>query len=289
MREFLKAEALGNDFILRLLPPDAPPMSPVSVRRWCDRRLGVGGDGVIVLRPSAGCGRWRFRLYNADGAPAEISGNGLRCAAAALCRWWRLSDEAVFFETTVGVRSGEVLSPAGLRAGGERSDIVSVRVDMGSPQALVLAGRPTEHGGVLSLRLAGGASAAGLPVSMGNPHFVIPCEALPDHKEVITTGPQVEAHPRFLNGVNVMWMARAKSGALALRIWERGCGWTPACGSGACAAAWAAGELGWVPGGASVDVEMEGGDATVSLAAVPGGGMSLSGPARRVLRGEVWF
>ncbi len=290
VRTFLKAEALGNDFIL-LNIRRGESLSPAEVRRWCDRRRGVGADGVIGLWPLAGSGRWRFVLHNSDGERAEISGNGLRCAVAALRSWWLIGRGPVRLETDVGPRRGWLVGDESeVGACGPGRDSVHVAVEMGEPGPLPL---PTGPDGLIRVEVAlpdRRRSVEGVAVSVGNPHFVVPSDSLPSTAEVLALGAALERHALFAAGTNVIWAKREPGGELQLRIWERGCGWTPACGSGACAAAWAAREIGWLPaGGGRLRVRMEGGSAEVRLPQGPGQPFELSGVARRVARGEAWL
>ncbi len=289
---FLKAEGLGNDFLLHLEGEGEEPLGPAAVRAVCDRRRGVGADGVLLLGSAAGAEHYRMVLINADGSPAEISGNGLRCAVAALSRWWRRGDAAgLRIDTGAGPRWGRVIG----EAAGPGEEALEVEVEMGSATAggasvggalLESCGARRLPDGALSVPV-GEERVLGYPVSMGNPHFVIPCATLPSRAGAERMGPLLERLACFPEGSNVHWMRQgAGGGRLELQIWERGAGWTPACGSGACAASSVAWSLGWGAPTEGWGVEMPGGSVRVRQGAE---GLLLAGPVRRVARGETWL
>lgn len=239
---FTKMHGLGNDFVV--VPADAT-VDEGRVRAWCDRRRGIGADGV--LRVSASEGRVRMEYWNADGSPAEMCGNGLRCVARyALDR--RLVDTSEFvIDTPVGPRSARV---------GE-----TVEVELGP------------------VRVTGEETLAGTPVvtvDAGNPHAVV---TVPDP----ATAPVVEAGGRIeaAAGVNVEFMSVVGDDEIELRVWERGVGETLACGSGAGAAVMAARRAGRV--GDDVVVRLPGGQLRVR---VDGDTVWLEGPAETVFEGE---
>jgi diaminopimelate epimerase len=208
--DFVKVEGLGNDFIV--IEGEFPPRA-ADVVRWCERRRGVGADGVLQVRV-LGPGRVGMRYWNADGGEAEMCGNGLRCVARlAVERGWVEGRELVV-ETPVGPH------PAGVN-------------DDGTVRALV--GRP-KTGRVDQLKVAG---VRVFPLSVGNPHAV---RFVPDVDDapVALLGPAIEKDPLFPGGTNVEFVTVVAPEALRMRIWERGVGETAASGTGAAAAAFAA-------------------------------------------------
>lgn len=246
MMRFTKMQGLGNDFVVLAGPRE---VSPEEVVALCDRRRGVGADGVLVVTPGEPV---RMDYWNADGSAAEMCGNGLRCAARfALDRGWAAGASFVI-RTELGDRRVEV---------GEGL----VTVELGP----VHAGDRAEVDGV-ELHLA----------SVGNPHAVA-FVSDPLTAPVTELGPALQSHPRFPDGVNVEFVTVAEPDRLKLRVWERGVGETLACGTGAAAAVAVAHQLGKV--GEKVTVELPGGEARVSIAA---GTAWLSGPAEYVFEGE---
>jgi len=227
-----------------------------SFARWgCDRRAGVGADGVIVLESSS-VADVRMRIINADGSEAEMCGNGIRCAA----RWLDEAGEGdrVAFETYAGVVRTQVAA---------REPEYLIRVAMGTPVI-----------GTLSLSMIPEASF----VEVGNPHVVIFRSEI-ERFDLETLAEALQHEPRFRGGTNVHVATRCGERALEVRHWERGVGLTAACGTGAvaCAAAAIAQEIVASP----VEVFVPGGRLIVEW---PGSGNAdLIGPAVRVFETEV--
>lgn len=199
-------QGLGNDFVVVEGPIE---LDADTVRAWCDRRFGIGADGVLVVTPLGG-DRIRMRYWNADGGEAEMCGNGLRCVAVlAVDRGW-VDVRSMIVETAVGDLPAEV-----------RSD--------GMVRALVghaaLAGEPEELAGVMVY-----------PISVGNPHAVV-FVTDPDEAPVADLGPRLEHHPRFPDRANVEFVTPVGAGRIRMRVWERGVGETMASGTGATSAA----------------------------------------------------
>lgn len=228
---------------------------PTFACRICDRRGGIGADGLIAIEPSA-VADVRMRTINADGGEAEMCGNGIRCAA----RWLDEAGEGsrIAFETAAGIVRTEIVS---------RAPEYSVRVEMGVPKIEDLALK--------------GTSAAAL-VEIGNPHVVIFCSDV-DGVDLATVAEGVNLEPRFHAGTNVHVAAIRSAGALNVRHWERGVGLTPACGTGAVACAAVAIERGLTT--APVQIFVPGGRLLVEW---EGRGVAyLIGPAMRVFDAEV--
>jgi diaminopimelate epimerase len=246
--KFLKMEGLGNDFVVLEGPRD---VSPAQVEAWCDRRRGIGADGVLVATP-LGDNRVQMDYWNSDGSPAEMCGNGLRCVARlAYDREW-VDGEAFTVVTAVGEREARVGT--------------QVTVQLGRPDAF---GDPVE----LSGRTA-------RPVAVGNPHAVLFVDD-PGSAPVEELGPRLGTDPHFPNGANIEFATVRADDLIELRVWERGVGETLACGSGAAAAVAVAHRLGRV--GPTTTVRLPGGDLTVSL---DDRGAWLTGPATYVFEGE---
>ena len=252
--ELTKHHGLGNDFLVTFHPhvDDLPALA----RRLCDRRRGLGADGLLVGESEPGYAA-RMILFNSDGSRAEMSGNGIRCFAQALAR-----------------RRGDFAPQCILTDGGDRlvtlyetddPDVIEAAVDMGpiesidEPENWHRVGtdplRPVSH------------------LSVGNPHAVVGVEdvaivdlltlgeIVPDiNLELVEPGP--EPH------------------AITMRVHERGAGITEACGTGACASAWAALSWGLVdPALREITVHMDGGDAKVRVHDPKNGHVTLVGPA----------
>jgi len=254
---FAKYEGLGNDFVV----VDGPLMSPARARRLCDRRRGIGADGVLtVMAPRQG-GAAYMHVYNSDGSAAAMCGNGIRCVARHLAETRGLGGTFVV-ETDAGPRRCTVHRDA---AGA----VEAVSVEMG----------PARIEGEQEFDVRGERLRA-LRVSMGNPHAVFFGEASRARAEAL--GPGVEA--AVAGGVNAGFAA-PRAGGLDLVVWERGAGLTEACGTGACAAAAAAVQRGLVRAGVPVEVRLPGGPLTITVGEGLGS-VAMRGPAAWVFEGE---
>jgi diaminopimelate epimerase len=267
----IKLQGLGNDFLVLLddqgeaagsdpvaTGTKAVPFqpSPDWARRVCDRHLGIGADGLIQSRRAPADEGWRlsFRLWNADGGEAEMSGNGLRCLAhAALDAGWVQPDEPFGVITPAGRR--EVSTRRGAEAGSTWAS-----VDMGPVKV-----RGEEH------RCNVGHGQ--LLVDVGNPHLVV-IGPDPATVDVASLGPLLEETDPA--GLNVEFVTLGPGpDSVTMRVWERGVGETQACGTGSCAAAAALHHWGRV--GRAVTVYQPGGAAAVELRT--DGTATLAGPS----------
>jgi len=252
---FTKATACGNDFLI--INASAWPGDIHSFTRTiCDRHHGVGADGVEWILPPQ-TGDLRIRLVNADGSDAEISGNGTRCVAA----WYCLQNPAttVRIETDAGVKTCELISRDG--------SAFEFRAAMGEPKV--------ENETAVGLSYD---EVKGIPVSMGNPHFVIFVDEFgPQWKELAA---EVAAHRDFPHGTNVEMVRVVNEHEIQVRIWERGVGETLSSGTGSSASAVAAIHTGRAK--SPVRVTTAGGTQTVEWNTQ----LYLTGPAALLCRGE---
>ncbi|MDQ1399830.1 MAG: diaminopimelate epimerase [Acidimicrobiaceae bacterium] len=260
-----KHHGLGNDFLILLDLDSSSPIDAVRARALCDRHRGVGADGIIrATRGAAGVAALSFELRNADGSPAEMSGNGMRCLAqAALDAGLVEAGQPFVVETGAGLRTVTITVRPG-----DGPTRAWASVEMG--QAKVGGG----GGGGGGERCNVGHGQ--LRVDMGNPHLVVlgPDPALVAVGEL---GPALENS--VPGGQNVEFVTLGPGpDEITMRVWERGVGETAACGTGACAAAVALSHWGRV--GRRVTVHQPGGDADVELRA--DGTVVLSGPTERV-------
>jgi diaminopimelate epimerase len=254
---FVKASACGNDFLIidgMHLPADIAGFSC----RICDRRQGVGADGVEWLFPAPDADI-RARLFNADGSEAEISGNGTRCVAAFVCS--EQAKQQVAIRTGAGVRTCTLTAHSGTR--------YEFEIAMGEPQV----------GDEFSIKLAF-AQVQGIPISVGNPHYVI---------FVGEFGPgwQAEAaeigrHHDFKHGINVELVQIKDKANIEARFFERGVGETQSSGTGSCAAAVASIAAGHAE--SPVRVHTPGGIQIVRWE----NELFLRGPAQLICKGEIF-
>ncbi len=223
--DFTKMHGVGNDFVVFDAPADESVLRPERLRALGDRRTGVGFDQALVLeRPRRPDTAVFYRIFNCDGDEVEQCGNGARCIAALLDRRGL-------------ARNGEVTldSPAGtVRARIEGQGRVSV--DMGVPDfdPRSLPFEAAREADSYPLEVAGQTVEIGA-VSVGNPHAVLTVPAV-DAAPVTTLGPAIERHPRFPRRVNAGFLQIVARAEVRLRVYERGAGETPSCGTGACAA-----------------------------------------------------
>jgi diaminopimelate epimerase len=259
-----KYHGIGNDFLVALDPGQADGVDGTLAKAVCDRHRGVGADGLILTAP-AGDG-FSFRLWNADGSEAEMSGNGIRCAAHALAdagavKGWPGPGAVVAFTTPAGPRTVKV------RCGPDRSTI----------WASVSMGTVTIKGDADRCNIGHGQ----LEVDVGNPHLVV---LGPDPAGVDVAGLGSALDGAAEGGRNVEFVTLGPGpDEVTMRVWERGVGETLACGTGACAAAAAMHH--WGRTGSVVTVHQPGGSVSVELA--DDGTAVLNGPSQRVARCEV--
>jgi diaminopimelate epimerase len=261
---FAKYEGLGNDFIVLDLAR-ADDLDPKSVPGLCDRRFGIGADGVLlVLPPSPGTAAARMLVQNADGSIPEMCGNGLRCVALHLALARGVTNLDVAVETDSGTRLCEVR--------GAGTALAHVRVDMGIVKVLERR------------RLAlDGESVDLAVVDAGNPHAVL--FRSDPRADLERLGPSIARHPSFAAGTNVE-LCKKQGDAIDVLVWERGVGPTLACGTGACAVVAEACATGLVPFDTEVVVHLPGGSLRVTHDRETGRTV-LDGPARLVFRGEM--
>ena len=289
---YVKGDAYGNDFLLvpaRALgrasaeapggtSGGAPPRTSDEgladlARAMCDRRTGVGADGLIAWQPTPGGASMKLR--NADGSPAEVSGNGVRCLAALLVELGAsglASGKAgggtagggpIAIDTAGGARLLTLLDAAPPR--------YTFRAHMGAPGGL------TEE----TLTVAGEPVRAVI-LSVGNPQCVILLPSVAEaERRLAELGPAIGGHERFPEGTNVELAVVERPDRVRIVIWERGVGPTAASGTGACASAVAAARYGGAA--RSVEVLSPGGSQRVEWTAA---GIYLTGWAELVERGR---
>jgi diaminopimelate epimerase len=212
---FVKASACGNDFFI-IDGVHAPADVAGFSRRICDRHQGMGADGVEWLFPAPDADV-QARLFNADGSEAEISGNGTRCVAAYICS--EQAQEKIVIRTGAGLKTCTFTS--------RNNNQYEFEIAMGKP----------EFEDELAIKLAS-REVRGIPVSMGNPHYVIFVnEFRPDWQ---VEAAEIGRHGNFKHGINVELVNAVDRRNIDARFFERGVGETQSSGTGSCAAAVAA-------------------------------------------------
>ncbi|MCW5952769.1 MAG: diaminopimelate epimerase [Propionibacteriaceae bacterium] len=260
MRElaFVKGHGARNDFVLFTDPENRVELSAAEVAAVCDRRAGIGADGVLRAVRDAD-GQWFMDYRNADGSLAEMCGNGLRVFLLHLAAEGLVYADQVTVGTRAGERTGTFLPDGRIAV-----TMGAVRIDSDRPEVGIGARR-----------------WAGIPADVGNPHVV---SVVADEAELdsldLSAAPRTPAG-RFPQGVNAEFAVVLRPGHVRMRVHERGSGETEACGTGVVAVAVGVG--GVLPGGDPVRVTTPGGDLEVHVR--PDGEAVLTGPAVLVARG----
>ncbi len=274
--KFTKMHGCGNDYIYmdctRRLPDDPGALA----RRVSDRHFGIGGDGLILIAASE-VADFRMIMFNADGSEGSMCGNGIRCVGKFVYDKGLTNKTQVSIETKSGIKT--------LALTVEQGQVTRARVDMGRPSldadALPMVGfgspvieRPiTVQGQTFQMTC----------VSMGNPHAVLWVDDV-DHCGLETIGPLLEHAPMFPDRCNIEFVQLMDSGTIRMRVWERGSGETLACGTGACASAFACYTTGKT--GSHVKVRLLGGELDIAYDPTDGH-ILLTGPAVTVFEGEL--
>jgi len=269
--QFSKWQGLGNNYIV-LHNEEIPfELTPERVRLLCDRNLGIGSDGIMVIGARTGEDRFEIRIYNADGSEAEMCGNGVRMVARKLKMEGSISGDTVVLETG----AGEIVPRLG--------DGYMVTVDMGIARfgGEKLSGFDDEC--VEESLNAAGRSFTFTFVDVGNPHAVIqspwPLELVPLHE----IGPMIEEHKFFPRKANVEFVKVLGEHQARVRVWERGVGETRSCGTGATATAVALVRTGQCR--SPVTVELPGGRLVVEVR--PDWRVFMTGPAEEIYHGDL--
>jgi diaminopimelate epimerase len=276
--KFTKMHGAGNDYVyIDCFAQAVPSDLPALAQKIADRRFGVGGDGLILIRPSES-GDARMQMFNADGSESEMCGNGLRCVAKYVY------DHGIARKRQLTLETGAGLLPVDLDIGSD-DRVRQVTVDMGPPRldaleiptTLSAAGKIVDHElqvGEQSLRVT--------CVSMGNPHCIIFVDQATDDL-VLGLGPLIERDPRFPKRINVEFVEVVSPSEVKQRTWERGSGETWACGTGASAVCVAGVLTGRTE--RSILNHLLGGDLTLEWKE-DSGHVWMTGPASEVFSGE---
>lgn len=266
--DFAKMHGLGNDFVVLDGSDLEQPLDAATIRRLADRRLGIGFDQLMLLETNRE--PLRYRIFNADGGEVEQCGNGARCLARYAVDHGLAAGGEVRMESAVGPVTARVAESVGINLGVPRfapADLPFTAAEEADSYALDVDGERLEMGAL----------------SVGNPHAIIEVDDV-DNAPVSRLGPCIESHSRFPNRVNAGFVEVVAPDAIRLRVYERGVGETPACGTGAAAAAvWgiARGRL-----ESPVTVGLAGGELRVDWSGA-GRPVWLTGPATLVFEGRI--
>ena len=277
---FTKMHGLGNDYIyINGSEEDLSGLDLAELSRvLSDRHFGIGGDGIILVLPSAAAADLHMRILNADGSEAEMCGNGVRAFVKYAYEHGLTEQTKLEVETGAGLIRSELTVEGGV--------VTRVRVDMGEPRLvrkeIPMVGEPTGGRVVGESLEVDGERFTVTCLSMGNPHCVLFVPNT-DEAPVTTLGPRIEHHPLFPARTNVEFIQVVSRDRIRMRVWERGSGETLACGTGASASTVAC-VLNDFTDRALV-VELLGGELQVEWAA--DNHVFIAGPATEVFSGEV--
>jgi len=280
MLSFDKYQGLGNDFILfDRVHNELPVPNPAQIRRLCDRRFGVGGDGILLFERASDPAASRMVYFNADGGRAETCFNGLCCIALHTVR---TSVAAPFSNFIIATDAGNVKAAVNIEAG-------LVEVELPGPEFKPDLIPTTADSENFELPLVNNRYVKGTTLSLGNPHFIEyrSEDNLDDlNRRVLDVGAEVERHPFFPRGMNFEAAFKVDDEDILMAVWERGVGRTLACGSGAAASVCAGVRRNILPANRPVKVRMTGGDLTVAIEA-DFSRVKIIGEAKWVFAGQV--
>lgn len=259
--KFSKWTGLGNDFIL-VEPNESLNMSlgfENRIVQLCNRRFGIGADGVVLVTPLGGID-FEMRIFNADGSEAAMCGNATRCVAKFIRSRALGTANAFVLHTKSGLVKPEILEDG------------RVCVDMGNPKKFL---------GSIKLT-ADCFDFTAETVSMGNPHSVIFVDDI-EKIQLEKWGAILEYDSQFPDRCNIEFAQALSPKKIRMRVWERGCGVTMACGTGSCATLVAAQRTGRV--GTEADIILDGG--TLHIKHIEGESVFMTGPATEIFKGEI--
>lgn len=275
MRHFTKMHGCGNDYVYFDCTKEPLPDSASAAVQMSDRHTGIGGDGIILIKKSD-IADFYMEMYNLDGSQGKMCGNGIRCVGKFVY------DKGLTDKTEITVETLSGVKHLSLRV--RRGEVYEVTVDMGHPSVnpadIPLCLPEPAIGKKLAV---GGTEVAFTAVSMGNPHAVIPV-ASTKTAPVKELGMLIEHHELFPEGVNTEFIEVLGRREINMRVWERGSGETMACGTGACASAYACYRLGLTE--PEVLVHLLGGDLRIKYEEETDT-VFMTGPAVTVFEGEI--
>jgi len=272
--KFYKYTGLGNDFVLINNLRGNIHIDGSLARTMCDRYFGIGADGIVLASPSESCDI-RMEIFNSDGSMAEMCGNASRCFAKFCYEKKLVEKESFTVETLAGTIAPKLNIEDGV--------VKEVTVDMGMPKfGSKDIPFKVDLDKVVNYPIrVDGQEYIVTSMFMGVPHTVVFTDSIED-ENVISEGRKIEVSDYFPRKTNVNFVSIINRNEIILRTWERGAGYTMACGTGACASVVAgivSGKLGSI-----VKVHLRGGDLTVEWKA--GEHVQMTGEAKEVFTGE---
>lgn len=276
--KFSKMQGTGDDYIFFNNQCGIITCPESFAIEFTDRHRGIGGDGIILIEESEAADA-KMRIFNIDGSEGKMAGNSIRCVGKYLYDNGMVNSKEMDIETASGIRHLSLFTRNG--------KVSSVTVDMGKAQLkpsripVIAQGErvidyPVQIGGI-EYKINS--------CSIGNPHCVVFVDNV-DKINLEEIGPQFETADIFPERINTEFVRVVNSNTLKMRVWERGNGETPACGTGACAAVICAVEKGLCPKGESITVKVKGGDLIVNYS---DDGVKLTGDCNLVYKGEIEY
>lgn len=277
--KFTKMQGCGNDYVYVNCFEEKIDDRPALARRVSNRHFGVGSDGLICICPSD-IADFQMDMYNLDGTQAQMCGNGIRCVGKYVY------DHGMTDRTEITVESHGVVKNLQLQPGPD-GKIATVRVDMGVPELRPQFIPVAEHGTSFINKpvVVGDREFFVTCLSVGNPHAVTFVDDV-EHFDLETWGPKFENHPLFPEKVNAEFVQILDEHTLRMRVWERGCGETMACGTGATASMAAASLCSHV--GDAATLRLNGGDLLIEWDKAQNR-LYMTGPAVTVFDGELYL
>lgn len=273
---FTKMHGCGNDYIY-FNCFEQPITNPEALAvRLSDRHFSVGGDGIVLICPSA-LADAKMRMFNADGSEGKMCGNAIRCVGKYLYDNGIVEKEKITVETLSGIKE--------LALSVKDGRVDEVRVDMGKAEwnAPLIPVKTTQPEVIAQPFTVDGTMYSITCVSMGNPHCVVFMDDV-DGIAIEKTGSLFENHPLFPERINTEFIQIIDEKTLKMRVWERGSGETWACGTGACASVAAAVRNGFCPEKEEITVKLRGGDLKIQ---VSGNTVTMTGKAEKAFEGFV--
>lgn len=273
--KFWKYHGIGNDFVLLDNFDGKANKDAAWVTSVCDRRFGIGADGILYVERSARADA-TMSILNSDGSVAEMCGNGIRCVAKHLHDFGIVKKKQMTIDTLAGIKTIDCTVSG--------DQVTDVKVGMGAAE-LECSKVPMRCPGkfIDSVLEVGGKKVRGTAVSMGNPHFITFQEFTEEEQERLA--PIIQSSESFPKRTNVEFV-KSSNGILTVKVLERGAGWTMACGTGACATAVAAALQGLAPYDREIEVRLPGGSLWIAVAKDLGS-VTMRGPAARVFQGDI--
>lgn len=276
--QFTKMQGAGNDYIYLNCLQGAPKDPNALSVQLSNRHFGVGADGLVLILPGENGADFRMRMFNTDGSEGKMCGNAIRCVGKYVYDRGFTDKTTLTVQTLSGLKTLELFV--------EKGKVRRVRVDMGKAELLAkkVPVEAEEEKVIDKPAVIAGHHVNITCVSMGNPHCVVFFEEI-DLLPLEKLGPQFERHQMFPDRVNTEFIRVIDRRTLQMRVWERGSGETMACGTGACAAAVAATECGYVDAGEDITVQLRGGDLIIRY--LEDGTVLMTGAAEFVYDGQL--